>query len=241
MVTFFLGSEEYAVDVMAVREIIEMTTITKMANSPSHGEGVINLSESTATIATDIDGIAKETGTLANSTVAKTARMRISAGGFGVVAQEIRKLSRQCSETAKNMKEFEKRLGSEHREEFEKLIVNLLNIARFSNLLGVNAAIEAAHVEGAGNEFKAMTDEILNLAVRSADAATTTGTLTRSSAELSRGGVGLSKEIDRQLAGAAEGARAIAKFADEILLNIHDQTAGLEQISKTAEQITGVT
>ena len=43
MVTFFLGPEEYAVNVMAVREIINMTDITKMAKSPSHVEGVINL------------------------------------------------------------------------------------------------------------------------------------------------------------------------------------------------------
>ena len=197
--------------------------------------------DSTAAIAGDIDGIATETGSLANSTVAKTARMRISAGGFGVVAQEIRRLSRQCAETAQTMKEFEKKMGAEHQKEFGELITNLLTIVRFSNLLGVNAAIEAAHVEGAGNEFKAMTDEILSLAVRSADAAKTTGALTRSSATLSRGGVSLSKEIDSQLGGAVQGARAIALFADEILSNIHEQTAGLEQISRTAAQITRVT
>jgi purine-binding chemotaxis protein CheW len=43
MVTFLLDREEYAVNVMSVREIINMTDITKMANSPSHVEGVINL------------------------------------------------------------------------------------------------------------------------------------------------------------------------------------------------------
>ena len=197
--------------------------------------------DSTASIASDIDGIAMETGSLASSTVAKTARMRISAGGFGVVAQEIRKLSRECAETAQAMKDFGKKMGGEHQKELEGLIANLLTIVRFSNLLGVNAAIEAAHVEGAGNEFKVMTDEIQSLAVRSADAAKTTGALTKSSATLSRGGVSLSKEMDGQLEGAVRGARAIALFADEILANIHEQTAGLEQISKTAAQITGVT
>ena len=43
LVTFFLGREEYAVDVMSVREIISMTTITKAAKSLPHVEGVINL------------------------------------------------------------------------------------------------------------------------------------------------------------------------------------------------------
>ena len=197
--------------------------------------------DSTSIIACDINGIATETGSLASSTVAKTARRRISAGGLGVVAQEIRKLSRQYSETAEAMKDLERKLVAEHRTEFAALVENLLNIARFSNLLGVNAAIEAAHVEVAGNEFKVMTDETQSLAIRSADAAKTTGRLTQSSATLSRGGVTLSKEIDRQLGGAVQGARTIAVFADEILSTIHEQTAGLEQISKTATQITGVT
>uniref|UniRef100_C6E8J3 Methyl-accepting chemotaxis sensory transducer n=1 Tax=Geobacter sp. (strain M21) TaxID=443144 RepID=C6E8J3_GEOSM len=197
--------------------------------------------ESTVSIAGEIDGIAQETGVLAWSTVEKAARMRISAGGFGVVAQEIRKLSRQCSQTANSMKEFEKKLGAEHQEEFGALIASLLQIARFSNLLGVNAAVEAAHVEGAGNEFQAMTDEIHTLAVRSADAAKSTGTLTKSSQDLARQGVVLSREIDLELEGAVEAAQAIARFADEILAGIEGQTARIEEINARAVHITGVT
>lgn len=197
--------------------------------------------DKTSTIAHEIDGIAKETGSLAGSAVEKAARMRISAGGFGVVAQEIRKLSRQCTETATAMKEFEKKMGGDQQEEFGELIAKLMNIARFSNLLGVNAAIEAAHVEGAGNEFKVMTDEIHSLAVRSADAANKTTTLTNSSSSLSKSGMLLSQEIDKQLEGAVQGAQALSAFSDEISASIHEQTAGLEQISKTASQISLVT
>lgn len=197
--------------------------------------------DKTTSIANEIDGIAKETGSLAAGAVEKAVRMRISAGGFGVVAQEIRKLSRQCSDTANAMKAFEKKMSPDQQEEFGDLIANLMSIARFSNLLGVNAAIEAAHVEGAGNEFKGMTDEIHNLAVRSADAANKTSALTKSSASLSKNGVLLSQEIDRQLEGAVQGAHALSAFADDISANIHEQTTGLEQISKTAVQISMVT
>jgi methyl-accepting chemotaxis protein len=197
--------------------------------------------DNTTSIANEIDGIAKETGKLAGGAVEKAVRMRISAGGFGVVAQEIRKLSRQCSDTANAMKSFEKKMSVDQQDEFGELITNLMSIARFSNLLGVNAAIEAAHVEGAGNEFKVMTDEIHLLAVRSADAANKTSTLTKSSASLSKNGVLLSQEIDRQLEGAVQGAHALSVFADDISASIHDQTTGLEQISKTASQISLVT
>ena len=43
LVSFMLAHEEYGVEVLKVREIIRMTTITKMPNVPQHVEGIINL------------------------------------------------------------------------------------------------------------------------------------------------------------------------------------------------------
>lgn len=229
-----LGNARNATDAILKAKESMNHMVTSMAE-------ISGAADKTTAIANEIDGIAKETGVLAGSAVEKAARMRISAGGFGVVAQEIRKLSRQCSETANAMKAFERKMSEDQQEEFSELITNLMSIARFSNLLGVNAAIEAAHVEGAGNEFKDMTDEIHNLAVKSADAANKTSSLTKSSATLSRDGARLSLEIDRQLEGAVQGAHALSSFADEISEIIHEQTTGLEQISKTAAQISEVT
>jgi purine-binding chemotaxis protein CheW len=43
LVTFTLGSEEYAVDILKVQEINRMKEITRVPNSPIYVEGVINL------------------------------------------------------------------------------------------------------------------------------------------------------------------------------------------------------
>lgn len=43
LVSFILDSEEYGVEVLKVREIIRMTNITRVPNTPSYVEGVINL------------------------------------------------------------------------------------------------------------------------------------------------------------------------------------------------------
>jgi len=43
LVSFMLADEEYGVEVLKVREIIRMPTITKMPNTPSYVEGIINL------------------------------------------------------------------------------------------------------------------------------------------------------------------------------------------------------
>jgi len=43
LVSFNLGAEEYAVEVLKVREIIRMTSITHIPNTPQSVEGIINL------------------------------------------------------------------------------------------------------------------------------------------------------------------------------------------------------
>ena len=43
LVSFMLSDEEYGVEVLKVREIIRMPTITKMPNTPHYVEGIINL------------------------------------------------------------------------------------------------------------------------------------------------------------------------------------------------------
>lgn len=43
LVSFILSNEEYGVEVLKVREIIRMPSITKMPNTPPYVEGIINL------------------------------------------------------------------------------------------------------------------------------------------------------------------------------------------------------
>jgi purine-binding chemotaxis protein CheW len=43
LVTFHLGSEEYAIDILKVQEIMRMVEITSVPNVPEYVEGVINL------------------------------------------------------------------------------------------------------------------------------------------------------------------------------------------------------
>lgn len=43
LVSFELEKEEYGVDVLAVREIIRLPSVTKMPNTPPYVEGIINL------------------------------------------------------------------------------------------------------------------------------------------------------------------------------------------------------
>ena len=43
MVSFVIGTEEYAVDILGVQEIIRMVEVTRVPKAPQYVEGVINL------------------------------------------------------------------------------------------------------------------------------------------------------------------------------------------------------
>jgi methyl-accepting chemotaxis protein len=208
--------------------------------------------DNTASIVQEINSIAKETDSLSSSAAEKAIRVRSSAGGFGVVANEIRNLSMRCEEAVVRLQDFNRRIlaGSNTRRsdeveqlgnDFQYLIDDLNNIAMLSGLLGVNAAIEAAHVEGAGNDFEILTDEIHQLAKRSTDAARLTDSLIQGSVVLARKGERLSKEIDDHLAIAVDGANTIGMLTDEISLASQEQATGIDLITRAVSQINEVT
>ncbi len=208
--------------------------------------------DNTSLIIKEINSIANETGTLSTSAADKAVRVRSSAGGFGVVANEIRNLSVRCEDAVTRLQDFGRHIqfdsGTGKSEDVEKLnnefqylIDDLNNISMLSGLLGVNAAIEAAHVEGAGNDFEVLTDEIRQLARRSTEAAKQTETLIQASVELTEKGEKLSRKIDEHLVGAVEGALSIGRLTDEISLASQSQASGLDQISRAVIQMNDVT
>jgi methyl-accepting chemotaxis protein len=208
--------------------------------------------DNTATIVQEIDTIAKETESLSSSAAEKALKIRASAGGFGVVASEIRKLSKRSEDTAKRLDEFGREFHVESREvgieiiekmkkEFDAIIKDLKNVAMVSHYLGLNAATEAAHVEFTGDSFELMTEEIGQLAKRSTDAAKRTDALIKCSVDFARNGETLSREIDDQLVGAVEGGNAINRLTEEITLGSQEQARGLDEITNSVAQINNVT
>lgn len=208
--------------------------------------------ENTTVIIQQIDAIAKETDALASSAAEKAVIIRSSAGGFGVVATEIRALAKRSQETARRLDEFGEKFKTQSREqgqddlktmqkEFRAIIEDLLNVSKVSHYLGLNASVAAAHVEVTGDRFEIMTEEIRRFAKRSTDAARRTEELIRESVENARKGEEISREIDGQLAEAVEGGNIINRLTEEIFTGSQEQARGLGEIIKAVDQINQVT
>lgn len=208
--------------------------------------------ENTTTIIQEIDAIARETDALASSAAEKAVVIRSSAGGFGVVATEIRNLAKRSHEAARRLDTFGETFKTQSLEEgedalktmgteFRAIIDELLNVSRVSHNLGLNAAVAAAHVGVTGDRFEGMTEEIRRFAKRSTDAARRTETLIRESVENARKGEEISREIDDRLAEAVKGGNIINQLTDEISAGSQDQARGLGDIITAVDQIDEVT
>jgi methyl-accepting chemotaxis protein len=205
--------------------------------------------DSTAAIVQEINEITRQTDVLAVSASGKAATVRSAAGGFSVVASEIRRLSLRCDEAARALNMMLQRGASgktgtdsdSDNDKLKEIINDLDGIAMLSNILGVNAAIEAAHVEAAGEAFESLTVEIRQLSHRSNDSAQRTSSIVDQSVTLARNGEVLTRELDGYVDGSVVATNSIGRWTDEIAAATSDEARRITEMSQGIQDINTVT
>ena len=151
-------------------------------------------------------------------------------------AQKVTDADRNLDEMVRSMKEI-----SESSGKISQIIKVIDEIAFQTNLLALNAAVEAARAGEAGKGFAVVADEVRSLAQRSAQAAKDTANLIEES--ISRAGEGKTK-VD----GLAVTIRAVTgntshvrTLVEEMNVGAQEQERGIEQISRAIGQMEQVT
>lgn len=118
-----------------------------------------------------------------------------------------------------------------------KIIKTIDEIAFQTNLLALNAAVEAARAGEAGRGFAVVADEVRNLAMRSADAAKNTANLIEEQMKNAEKGVNLNIEVLKQLNEIHAQINKASIGMSEIDAATDQQAIGIDQINAALEQL----
>ncbi len=144
--------------------------------------------------------------------------------------------SRHMANMTKAMDEI-----NDSAEQISRIIKTIEDIAFQTNLLALNAAVEAARAGEAGKGFAVVADEVRNLAGRSAQAARDTTNLIQSTIQNVQTGVEVSGNLSQSFRDIEESASTVTRLIQEIAAATNEQAQGVDQVNTAVAQMDKVT
>ena len=122
-------------------------------------------------------------------------------------------------------------------QQIAKIIKVIDDIAFQTNLLALNAAVEAARAGQAGRGFAVVSQEVRNLAERSAKAAKSTAELIEDSSHRTQDGVKITAEMGTALGEIVQNVVKVKDLVGEIAAAGEEQSKSLAQINLAMGQV----
>jgi methyl-accepting chemotaxis protein len=184
-----------------------------------------NVSQASSAIEEMVANISSVTNTLINNS-ANVSTLKeaseVGRGGLQEVAADIQEIARES-------------------EGLLEINAVMENIASQTNLLSMNAAIEAAHAGEAGKGFAVVADEIRKLAESSSEQSKTIGTVLKKIAESIKKITESTENVLKRFEALDSGVRTVAEQEDNVRNAMEEQGQGSRQVLDGIEHVNEIT
>ena len=152
------------------------------------------------------------------------------------------RIQKEAAKSNEDMQELLKAMGdiSENSAQISKIVKTIEDIAFQTNILSLNAAVEAARAGVAGKGFAVVADEVRNLASKSADASKSTAALIENSLSAVQRGREITDKTAESLTRVIADINKVAESITHIAQEAMTQANSVGQISIGVDQISGV-
>lgn len=207
-----------------------------VANSASHvSDGAQSLSQGATEQASAVHELSVTAASI-GETARKTSEAAEEAGGF------VKQAGEQIGVSVGFVKDLNtamERISSSSME-IGKIIDTIENIAFQTNILALNAVVEAARAGSTGKGFAVVADEVRNLASKSDEAAKATKELIEGSiAAVSEGGQVVG-QVTEALSRTSAISANVTEKVNAVVEAVESQTTSISQVSEGLEQISTV-
>jgi methyl-accepting chemotaxis protein len=205
------------------------------ASSKQLSAGSQSLSAGATEQAASVEQLTASIAEIAN----KTKENASSASKADKIANSVKK------DTEGGNEMMERMLGSmgeisESAAGISRIIKVINDIAFQTNILALNASIEAARAGSYGRGFAVVAEEVRHLAQRSSEAAKDTTQMIDKSLAKASEGTNIAHDTSAALKMIEDGVNGTAAIIDEIARSSNDQAAGISQLNKGIDEVSKI-